>query len=333
MHNDNIIQDSSEMAEIFNTYFSQLGNNLAKNIPPSTRPFEDYLGIPNPDSIFFNPTDPGEILDIINNLKVKKSAGFDGIDNYLIKSIAPYIIYPLVYIFNISLTTGEIPDTMKIAKVIPIFKKGNKQLSSNYRPISLLTSLSKILENLVYKRTLSFFNDHKVFNKSQFGFRENHSTTHAILSLINKVATAIDRSTHTVGIFLDFSKAFDTINHNILLFKLSHYGIRGRPLEWFRSYLTNRSQFVFLNGSKSSSASVPCGVPQGSLLGPLLFITYINDISMSSDLLSFILFADDSNLFFSHPNPNHLLNIINTESLKVSEWIKANKLSLNLKKN
>ena len=109
------------MAEIFNTYFSQLGNNLAKDIPPSTRPFDDYLGISNPYSIFFNPTDPEEILDIINNLKVKKSAGFDGIDNYLIKSIAPYIIYPLVYIFNISLTTGEIPDTMKIAKVIPIF--------------------------------------------------------------------------------------------------------------------------------------------------------------------------------------------------------------------
>ena len=320
------------MAEIFNTYFSQIGNNLAENIPPSTRPFQDYLGIPNPNSIFFTPTHPGEILDIINNLKMKKSAGFDGIDNYLLKSIAPQIVDPLAYIFNLSLTTGAIPDIMKTAKVVPIFKKGNSQLTSNYRPTSLLTSLSKILENIVYKRTISFFNDHEVFNNSQFGFRKNHSTTHAILSLVDKVATAIDRSNHTVGIFLDFSKAFDTINHNILLYKLSHYGIRGRALEWFRNYLTNRSQFVFLNGCRSSSAPVPCGVPQGSLLGPLLFITYINDIQMSSDRLSFILFADDSNLFFSHSNPNHLLNTINTELIQVSDWIKANKLSLNVQK-
>ena len=146
------------------------------------------------------------------------------------------------------------------------------------------------------------------------------------------MATAIDNHSHTIGIFLDFSKAFDTINHDILLHKLSHYGIRGKALEWFRSYLSNRKQFVFLNGTSSTMQSLECGVPQGSLLGPLLFLIYINDFQYSSNVLSFILFADDSNIFLSHPDPHHLLAIVNTELKSVTQWVKANKLSLNVQK-
>ena len=221
---------------------------------------------------------------------------------------------------------------MKIAKVVPIYKKGDPSDITNYRPISLLSSFSKILEKIIYDRTMKFIRSFDLLSNSQFGFRQKHSTTHAILNFINHVATAVDDHLHTVGIFLDLSKAFDTIDHEILLSKLSHYGIRGRALEWFRSYLSSRKQFVSINDSNSDYNDITCGVPQGSLLGPLLFILYINDFQHSSQLLSFILFADDTSVFFSHKNPDILLNTINTELVNIYDWICCNKLSLNVQK-
>ena len=221
---------------------------------------------------------------------------------------------------------------MKVARVVPIYKKGTKEHVNNYRPISLLTSISKILEKLVHKRTLRFLINCNILSNFQFGFRKQHSTTHALLAFIDKVAHALDDASHTIGVFIDFSKAFDTIDHDILLYKLSHYGIRGTALEWFRDYLTDRKQYVYLNGHESSMKSITCGVPQGSLLGPLLFILYINDLQNSSEILSFICFADDTNLFLSHRNPNTLIHMLNSELKLVQSWIHANKLSLNIDK-
>ena len=327
-----IVDDPTSIAETFNEYFSQIGSNLAKKVPQSNEPFYEYLDNPNQHSLFFTPTNEDEIINIIKNLQVKKSAGPDDIPNSLLKRIVGVIVCPLVHIFNLSLNTGRVPDKLKIAKVIPLFKKGDKQQVNNYRPISLLTALSKVLEKIVYTRTSEFLKKHNIFSNSQFGFRKKHSTTHAILSLLKKVSSSIDKYCHTVGIFLDFSKAFDTINHEILIHKLSHYGIRGKALEWFRNYLTDRKQFVSVNNHCSSTLHINCGVPQGSLLGPLLFIIYINDIQRSSNILSFILFADDSNLFYSHENVNQLLRTVNNELTQVTDWIKANKLSLNLQK-
>ena len=327
-----IVDDPGNISNIFNEYFSSIGENLAQNIPASDKHFVDFLGNPNPDSIFFVPIHKYEILDIVSNLDNKKSSGYDGVNNFLLKGIIVSIVDPLVHIFNLSLLNGQVPDIMKIAKVVPLFKKGDKLEVCNYRPISLLSTLSKVLEKIIYTRTVSFFKNNAIFSNFQFGFREKHSTVHALLSFVDKVAHAIDNSLHTVGIFLDFSKAFDTINHNILLYKLSHYGIRGKALEWFRSYLSNRKQYVSLNDVNSEFRYVTCGVPQGSLLGPLLFIIYINDFCKSSDKLSFILFADDTNLFFSHRNPHTLVETINIELFKISQWIRANKLSLNFLK-
>ena len=327
-----IIEDDKKIADHFNNYFTNIGHNLAEKIPPSNRSFVDFLDDRISDSIFFNPVIEIEVLDLVGKLASKKSAGHDGLSNFCLKAIIPEIVKPLTYIFNLSISSGIVPQKMKLAKVVPIFKKGDALVVSNYRPISLLTSISKILEKIIYSRTVNFLQEKNVLSDSQFGFRQKHSTSHAILTFLDKVARATDNHLHTIGILLDFSKAFDTINHKILLYKLRHYGIRGIALKWFENYLNNRQQFVSINNSNSSIKSVGCGVPQGSILGPLLFILYINDFRNSSKALSFLLFADDSNIFYSHRNPKFLLDTINAELHHVAEWIKTNKLSLNLDK-
>ena len=326
------IEDPKEIANVFNSYFSTIGENLAKNIPSSNKHFSRFLGQPNANSIYFSPTTKYEVTDIVTSLNNKQSAGHDDISNFILKRIISSIADPLTHIFNRSILSGTFPKQMKIAKIIPLFKKGDDLDTGNYRPISLLSSLSKILERLIFTRVTKFLNTHNIFANSQFGFRQKHSTIHALLNFIDKTAHAIDNHSHLIGIFLDFSKAFDTINHDILLHKLSHYGIRGIALEWFRNYLQDRKQYVSLNDHCSNMKDINCGVPQGSILGPLLFIIYINDFHRSSDILSFILFADDSNVFFSNKNPHTLIQTINTELNKLTQWIRANKLSLNLQK-
>ena len=211
-----------------------------------------FWGQPNQKSIFFVPTHRCEVLDIVSKLKTKKSSGYDEINNFILKGIISSVVDPLVHIINLSLLYGQVPTSMKVAKVFPLFKKGDKLDISNYRPISLLSSFSKILEKIIYIRTVCFLKNHNIFFNLQFGFREKHNTIHALLSFIEKVAHSIDKSSHMIGIFLDFSKAFDTINHDILLYKLSHYGVRGKALEWFRSYLSDREQYVFLNDNSSN---------------------------------------------------------------------------------
>ena len=183
----------------------------------------------------------------------------------------------------------------------------------------------------MYKRAIKSIDKHNILSANQYGFRAGHSTQHVVIELIDKISQAIDNNEFTIGIFLDLSKAFDTVNHDILLNKLEHYGFRGTAMQWFRNYLTNRKQIVKYKSSESKSSTTTCGVPQGSVLGPLLFLLYVNDISESSNLLSFLLFADDTNLFYSHSDPKMLNQIVNQELWKVSNWLTANKLSLNVK--
>ena len=210
------VDDPPKIAEAFNDFFVNLGPNLADQIPNSNTDFHTFLRNINSQSLFFAPVVEEEIKDIVSNLNNKKSSGYDGITNFLLKNVINEIISPLTYILNKSLTSGKVPLKMKIARVVPIFKKGQKDSVNNYRPISLLTSISKILEKLVYTRTIKFIVNCKILSDSQFGFRKQHNTTHALLTFIDKVAHAIDDVSHTIGVFLDFSKAFDTIDHEIL---------------------------------------------------------------------------------------------------------------------
>ena len=294
--------------------------------------FTSFLARPLQNSFFLNPVTEPEIIDHIKSLRDNKSSGFDNISNKVIKYVANLISKPLCHIFNMSFQNGIFPDLLKIAKVIPILKKDDPHTFKNYRPISLLPCFSKLLERLIYNRLIHFLTKHNVIFNRQYGFRKGFSTDLALIDIYDKLTYALQNNESTVGIFLDLSKAFDTINHEILLTKLSIYGIRGLPLKLLTNYLSNRQQFTSFNCVDSKMSRVICGIPQGSILGPLLFLLYVNDLPRSSKILKFILFADDSNIYFSHNNTTTLFNIINTELMKVSNWFKLNKLSLNIEK-
>ena len=224
--------------------------------------------------------------------------------------------------------------SMKIARVIPLFKTGNTKEFSNYRPISLLPQFSKILDKNYHSRLMTFIDSNQILYKSQYGFRKQMSTSLAILELVEEISNSLDNHESTAGVFIDLKKAFDTVDHGILTKKLYHYGIRGIRIanKWICSYLMNIYQYVNINGTDSDYMNVLCGVPQGSILGPILFILYINDMCNVSTLLKPILFADDTNLFYSGKDIKELCSVVSIELDKLCKWFQVNKLSLNTSK-
>ena len=328
----NTCTNSDDISNQFNDFFVNVGPELASSIQNSDKKYYDYLHDPRFSSMYMGPIVEMDIIKIIDKFNQNKSAGNDNIGNFIIKKVAKEIVKPLTSIFNLSISTGIVPEKLKIAKVIPIYKKQDAEVFSNYRPVSLLPCFSKILERLVFDKCVNYIDTHEILNDKQFGFRSNHSTYMAILQLVDKINTAVEKNKTTIGIFLDLSKAFDTIDHKILLHKLEHYGFRGVVLEWFRNYLSNRKQYVSYNTCDSQLKDIVCGVPQGSILGPLFFILYVNDITSTSNILDFILFADDTTILYSHENIESQINIVNAELKEVSNWFRANKLSVNASK-
>ena len=301
-------EDKSKIINAFCSYFTDIGNQYAASIGPSSKQFNEYLIGNCSKSLFLHPTDKRDIIRIINEIKPKNSCGHDGISSKLVKYLKNEIALPLSIMINASIESGHVPDTMKLAKVIPIYKSKDKQMLNNYRPISLLLIFSKILEKVVYQMLFNFLNTNNALFSSQYGFRKNHSTINAVTELVSHVIKAMNRKENTISVFLDLSKAFDTVNHNILLRKLEFYGIRGIALEWFKHYLTGRKQYVLYNNTQSSKQYITCGVPQGSVLGPLLFLVYINDIPNCLKYSKSIVFADDTTIFASCKNMNTLYN-------------------------
>ena len=245
------------------------------------------------------------IRNIIKLLK-NGSSGWDEILAKIIKISCSPLLKPLCNIFNLSLYTGVFPDALKLVKVVPLYKAGDAHKFSNYRPISVLPVFSKVFEQLMYNRLLAHINANNLLNKFQFGFRNKHSPNLAMIYLIDKISNALQNGDLILGLFLDFSKAFDTVDHDILLHNLEFCGIRGCAHDWFKSYMTNRKQFVQFDSHTSSVLSITCGVPQGSILGPFLFLIYINDLAYVSSKAFFMLFADDANILYQETTPINL---------------------------
>ncbi len=271
------VTSTVDIANTFNDFFVNVGPNLSQNFPQETD-FRKYLGHPNRYSMFLSPTSADEIKAIIGKLASKKSAGPDGIYPRIIKDCSDVLKEPVCKLINLSFKLGAFPDELKTAKVVPLHKKNETHITGNYRPISLLNCISKIFEKAMYKRLYKFLIKFGLLYKYQYGFREGHSTILALINILDDIHSEIDNGNYVLGTYIDLRKAFDTVDHKILAHKLCHYGVRGPALSWFKSYLTMRYQYTEVNGIKSQLKPISCGVPQGSILGPLLFLLYINDI-------------------------------------------------------
>ena len=326
--------DASVMAEEFNSYFSSVGRNIAESLPQTNISHSQYLNnFSSQNSLFFRKVSAEDVSNAIVSLK-NKSSNILTYPNKILKLLKDTLSPILAFLINETLKIGYFPQPLKNAQVIPIFKSGNRNLMRNYRPISLLSSLSKIYEKIVYSQLYSFLEKYNLLSSSQFGFRRKKSTTQAILDSLLYITENLDSGKTVVSLFLDFCKAFDSVDHEILISKLSTYGVRGVACTWFRNYLTGRTQYVQINGINSSSRVVSHGVPQGSTLGPLTFLIFINDFINSSDFFKLTLFADDSTFSSSFDrNQTDIANHLNSELENIWTWLLANKLKLNAEKS
>ena len=332
--NGTLTTDKQTIADEFNKYFINIGPNLISKLPQNLPNPVDFMNTTRTfPSLFLSPTTIDEVQSIMHTLK-PTSPGHDNITLRTLKHIFPIIAQPLTHIINLSLQNGIFPNEMKIAKITPIYKSKDPSKFTNYRPISILPIFSKFFEKIMYTRLEHHLKQHKILSPYQFGFRKNHSTSMAVIQFTEKVYDIIENRKFAIATFLDLSKAFDLVNHSFLLQKLTHYGIRGIANDWINSYLENRKQFVHYNNTQSSMLNITCGVPQGSILGPLLFILYINDMNEQTQdsTLHYTLYADDTNLLISGDNITDTTQRLNTHLSTLHQWFTSNHLFINISK-
>ena len=266
-------------------------------------------------------------------LNTSKSVGPYSIPTNIFNLSCSVLSKPVVKLINFSFSEGTFPNLLKFANVIPVFKKGDNLDYNNYRPISLISNIGKLIEKIVHKRLYSFLEKNSLLFKQQYGFRNKLSINHALIDITDRIQEACDNGQYACGIYLDFKKAFDTVNHNILLDKLSHYGVRRIEINWFKTYLTNTKQHITVSSQKSDNALIEFGVPQGSVLGPLLFLIYINDLNQARKFSRVRHFADDTNLLLVDNSTNIKKNKHTNHDLKfLTTWLRTNRISLNTSK-
>lgn len=293
--NDTYISENEQVANAFNDHFSTIGQKLERDIPQPTIDKLHFMGDRVQHSMFAGPCSSKEVEELITSLP-NKGSGLRTVPTFIFKLLAPLIGPIIANIFNKSVQLGVYLKCLKKAEIIPVFKSGDRSIIINYRPISILSILSKIIEKLMHKRVTSFINRHNLLNKNQFGFRQDLSTVDAVLEYMDRAYTSLDSREYFTTVFLDFAKAFDTVNHEVLLSKLDFMGIRGNVLDWFKTYIEGRSQQVSISDSLSRVSSVDIGLPQGSVISPLLFNLYINDMGKSCAPMGCSHFADDTTL-------------------------------------
>jgi hypothetical protein len=338
---DKITTCPAEITENLNRHFISTVEELVKqnnNINISSNLEIKYC----PESVFINPVTEEEVVILSKNLKGKLTAGFDDIPENIVKLCIIQLKKPLTHIFNTSFNSGVFPDEWKTVKVKPLYKKGNRHDMNNYRPISIISVFAKLLERAMYNRLISFFHKYNIFTEAQNGFRKGKCIETATQALIERIQEAIDKRIYSIGIFIDLSKAYDFLNHKLLLEKLSYYGVRGTTNSWFRSYLTNRKQSIEINQSddqnvvvnryRSLLMEIKQGVPQGSVLGPLLFLLYINDLPLNVHEANLVMFADDISMLITERDIGALQGKINRITTELELWFNRNNLVINTKK-
>ena len=330
---DNDVSDPKKISDELNSYFCNTAENILKdsdNPSVSNAPFEPYiLKIPKPDSIFkFKRVTPNDIVYHLAKLKTSRSGK---IPTRFLKDGVKCIAHVLSSLFNKSMESGVFPDNLKTAAICPIYKgEGSKSSPNNYRPISVLPIVARLFEKIIHNQLYDYIMGR--LYKYQSGFRPKHSTETAVLNALNRWFLNIYQGKYNLVVFLDLRKAFDTVNHEILLKKLEHYGVHGTELKWFTSYLRDRKQYTVVGAIKSQLGSISHGVPQGSCLGPLLFLVYINDLPYCINNGISELYADDTGLSASGKKVHDVEKLINLALDKVYNWLLANKLSINVEK-
>ena len=331
---DTITFDAKENAENFKEFYSKLAESLLEKLPPAPKRYgKEYLtnfykGSNSETNNFkFSKVSQKDILILLNNIDSTKAAGIDNISGKFIKDGAQALVLPITQICNLSIKLSSFPKYCKVAKVIPIFKKGSKTDTKNYRPISLLPLISKIIEKVIHDQTQHYLSEKNLLYKYQSGFRSSYSTDSCLSFLSDTIAKGFDSGLYTGMILIDLQKAFDTIDHEILIEKMKFLGFSKNVLKWFQCYLSNRIFFVSINDCISNIGNVTCGVPQGSILGPLLFLLYVNDMSESVDS-KLLLYADDSCLVFQDRDPKVIERQLNKDFTNICDWFIDNKLSI-----
>ena len=331
--------DANEIANEFGQYYVTMGADLARKIPESKKKVQEYVhDIPHTlNSLAVRRVEYTDIEKIVSALPAKTSSGHDGISNQFSKQLNSSISYPLSIIFNQSLSSGVFLEKMKLAEIVPLFKGKEEDMVVNYRPVSLLMTISKVLEKIMYNKMYGFLSCNNIFFDSQYGFWSKRSCEHVIMEMAGHVLQAKNEGKHSMGVFLDLSKVFDTLDHPVLITKLERYGIRGNMLNWFKSYLSGRSLVAKISNSTnvtmySEKYDITFGTAQGSCLGPLLFVIFCNDIYMLPKMGNLILFADDTTLIETHRNRKFLDYAVCHDMLLLMDWFIVNKLMLNLNK-